>query len=244
MNTNLNKFSNDLENLLRKNKPIIENRDELLFYMFGNTPLENKIDKIFFKHKIFNYFFIGKILFVLDDFKILKNSIDLSNFINSKNYLIIKKDFNLIDLENFIKLNQNIEKKLKIDTNTKIEDPWDNVLKKIKNLNVTIANKEKNKYFNFDNLKGDQFKLSQIITSDFINSCKLLYESKKIKYNKNKLENTIFLNTLTKYIKNRRELDAIIDISKDKVSDFNKLFIKLKLKKEWDNLSWIEIKNL
>ncbi|MGL5023973.1 MAG: hypothetical protein ACRC5S_11775 [Cetobacterium sp.] len=245
MNKRLEQFSIKLEELLRNNKSIVKNRSILLFNMFGGTPFEDEIKKILSNHSLYNYFLIGKILFLIDNLEeTLKNTNKLIELLKNEKYLIITDNFKIEDLENLLlsitEKSENIQKEDQIN----IENRWDSCLVKIKDLDVTVIAKPDSTYFNFDNSIGTQFKLSQIITPDFEKACKQLFESKPNNYQNYKLENALFLEILTTTLKNRSDLDKCIGISKDKVSDFKIIHNNLNQKKDWNNLSWKEIKNL
>lgn len=245
MKKRLEQFSIKLEDLLRNNKFIVEDRNVLLFYMFGGTPFENKINKNLSNHSLYNYFLIGKILFLIDNLEeVLKDTNKLIELLKKKKYLIIKDDLNNDDLEKLLLPIVEKAKDIQKDDEVNIENKWDSCLVKIKDLDVTIKAKTDTIYFNFDNPIGTQFKLSQIITQDFEKACKQLFESKSNNYKNNKSENAIFLNELTQVLKNRSDFDNCIGITKDKISDFKIIYNNLDQKKDWDNLSWKEIKNL
>lgn len=247
MEKTLEKFSNVLENLLRNNKSILNDRDDLLYYMFGGIPFEDEINELFSRYSYYDYFFIGKILFFTDiksiSDSLLKNKNDLIKLLNDGKYLIVKKDFKIEDLENQLSSN----KKMHItnsNTNLESKDEWSLIFDKIKILNVTIKSKDSSLYFDFDDTTNMNFKLSEIITEGFKKSCKVLFESKSSNYKNNKLKNALFLNDLSKILKNRTDLDKIIGISKDKIADFKIIASKSNLNNNWDNLSWSDIKKL
>ena len=247
MEKTLEKFSNVLENLLRNNKSILNERDDLLYYMFGGIPFEDKINELFSRYSYYDYFFIGKILFFTDikniSDSLLKNKNDLIKLLKDEKYLIIKEDFKIEDLENRLSSNKKIHR-TNSSTNLESKDEWSLIFDKIKILDVTIKSKDSSSYFNFDDTINMNFKLSEIVTEDFEQSCKVLFESKSSNYKNNKLENALFLNNLSKILKNRTDLDKIIGISKDKISDFKIIASKSNQDKNWDNLSWADIKKL
>lgn len=245
MSKRLEQFSIKLEELLRNNKSIVKDRNILLLNMFGGTQFEDEIKKFLSTHSLYNYFLIGKILFLIDNLEDnLKNKDKLIETLKTKKYLIVTENFKIEDLENLLlhvaEKSENIQKEDEID----IENKWDSCLTKIKDLDVTLKTKTDSIYFNFDNSIGTQFKLSQIITQDFEKACKQLFESKSNNYQNNKLENAAFLNELTQVLKNRSDFDNCIGITKDKISEFKIINNNLNQKKDWDNLSWKDIKNL
>ena len=245
MNKRFEQFSIKLEELLRNNKSIVKDRNILLLNMFGGTKFEDEIKKFLSTHSLYNYFLIGKILFLIDNLEDnLKNKDKLIETLKTKRYLIVTENFKIEDLESLLlhvaEKSEDIQKEDEIN----IENIWDSCLAKIKDLDVTLKAKTDSIYFNFDNSIGTQFKLSQIITQDFEKACKQLFESKPNNYQNNKLENALFLETLTTTLKNRSNLDECIGISKDKISDFKIIHNNSNQKKDWDNLSWKEIKNL
>lgn len=245
MSKSLEQFSIKLEGLLRDNKSIVKDRNDLLFFMFGGTPFEEEIKEFLSNHSLYNYFLIGKILFLIDNIQEnLKNTTKLIENLKNKKYLIIADDFKIEDLKNLLLPIINESKIIQRESEIQIEDVWNSLFIKIKNLDVTIKTKTNSAYFNFDNLIGTQFKLSQIITPDFEKACKKLFESKSNNYQNNKLENALFLKELTQILKNRSVFDTYIGITKDKISDFKIIYNKLNLKNDWDNLSWKYIKNL
>lgn len=246
MNKNLEQFSIKLENLLRNNKFIVENRDELLFFMFGGTQFEFEIKKILSNHTLYNYFLIGKILFLIDNIdESLKKTNKLIEVLKNKKYLIIRDDFQIENLENILLPIINEAKNMEKEMALQREDEWDSLLIKIRDLDVTVKSKINSKYFNFDNVKGNEFKLAEIITHDFEINSKQLFESKYDNYQNNKLENALFLKELTQTLKNRSIFDNCIGITKDKISDFKIISNNLSSSNnQWDNLSWKDIKNL
>lgn len=234
-------FSKNLENLLREEK-YIENRDKLLDNMFGECNFLNSIKSYFFKNSIFDYFFIGKILFFTSlNVEITKNKKNFINFLKDKKYIIITNNFTQEELEN--KLKEFFHNNHK-NYSTKDLD-WEDTFKKIKNLEVDIKSQDDSTYFNFKNINNfKNILLSEIITQDFEVSCKLIFDSKKNNYQKDKLKNALFLKELTKFIKKRSTLDNLLDLSKDKVGDFKIISKNENLRKDWDNLSWSEIKEI
>lgn len=245
MSKSLEQFSIKLEGLLRDNKSLVKDRNDLLFFMFGGTPFEDEIKEFLSKYSLYKYFLIGKILFLIDNLEeTLKNTTKLIEALKSEKYLIITNDFKIEDLEKLLLPIINERKIIQKEREREIEGDWDSLFIKIKNLDVTIKTKNNSTYFNFDNLTGTQFKLSQIITSDFEKACKQLFESKYKNYQNNKLENALFLKELTHILKNRSTFDNCIGITKDKISDFKIIHNNLNSKNDWDNLSWKNIKSL
>lgn len=245
MNKRLEQFSIKLEELLRNNKSIVKSRSNLLFHMFGGTPFEDEIKKILSNHSLYNYFLIGKILFLIDNLEeILKNTNKLIELLKNEKYLIITDDFKIEDLENLLLPIVEKSKDIQKENEINIENKWNSCFIEIRDLDVTVKTKTDSIYFNFDNSIGTQFKLSQIITQDFEKACKQLFESKSNNYQNNKLENAAFLNELTQVLKNRSDFDNCIGITKDKISEFKIINNNLNPKKDWDNLSWKDIKNL
>lgn len=243
MNKKLEQFSIELERLLINNKYILNNNEELIENIFGSTSLEDKINQYFAQNNFFDYFIIGKTLFFTNNIDILlKNSKNLISFMRvSTNFLIIKEDFDIDALKQFIPIS--LEKTSKnIEINS--QNNWDSIFNNIKNLEVTIKSKYNSKYFNFENKDGVVFKLEDIISTNFETSCETLFNSKANNYKKNKLQNALFLEDLTLVIKNRKDLDSLIEITKDKIGDFKIISSYKSNNKDWDNLNWTDIKKL
>lgn len=242
MTKKLKDFSIQLEEMLRSNKFILNNRDDLLLNMFGGSPLENEIKKRFFEYDFSDYFFIGKILFLKKfENNFIKKNNSFITLLKSQDYLIIKDNFDLDNLKKRLPLPKSTPES---NVANAFEDKWITVLNEIQNLEVIIKLKSESKFFDFSSTQGDSFKLSKIIKEEFKNSCHILFKSKDDNYKNNKLDNALFLSELSKFIKKRTILDNIIGISKDKVSDFKIISNNINLKKDWDKLSWTQIKNL
>lgn len=243
MNKSLEHFSIKLEELLRNNKSIVDERDQLLIYMFGGTPFESEIKKTLSHHSLDHYFLIGKILFLIDNIEDnIKNIKNLINSLKDKKYIIITEDFKIEDLQTLLSAIVEKSKNIQEDDEVFIENEWESLLIKIKEIDVVIKEKINSNYFTFDKLIGNEFKLHQIITLNFENACQTLFNSKSNNYQKNKLDNALFLSSLSKVLKNRTIFDKLIGISKDKISDFKIITSNLTLNKDWDNLSWKDIK--
>lgn len=243
MNKSLEHFSIKLEELLRNNKSIVNEGDQILVYMFGGTPFESEIKKTLSHHSLDNYFLIGKILFLIDNIEEnIKNMKNLISSLKDKKYMIITEDFKIEDLQTLLLSIVEKSKNIQEEDGVFIENEWESLLIKIKEIDVVIKEKINSNYFTFDNLIGNEVKLHQIITLNFENACQTLFNSKSNNYQKNKLENALFLNSLSKVLKNRTTFDKLIGISKDKISDFKIIASNPTLNKDWDNLSWKDIK--
>ena len=168
MNKRFEQFSIKLEELLRNNKSIVKDRNILLLNMFGGTKFEDEIKKFLSTHSLYNYFLIGKILFLIDNLEeILKNTNKLIELLKNEKYLIITDDFKIEDLENILLPIIEKSKDIQKENEIKIENKWDSCLIEIRDLDVTVKTKTDSPYFNFNNLTDTQCKLSQIITTDF-----------------------------------------------------------------------------
>ena len=257
----LNDFSIRLENLLRNNNYISDDRDDLLYFMFCGNPLEDKINKLCSEQDFDDYFFIGKIIF-LEKWSFKQNedkNKKIKELLKNKNYLILNDDFKIEDLESFI-IRKNEEEtaaenketqavniknnELNKQINSNIQDKWSTTLKDIKELNITLKTKPKSKYFNFDNITTNQVKLSEVITDEFERMAKQIHDAKSSKYQSNKLENALFLAELTNIFQSRTDLYKLIDISKDKISDFKIISLHSNKDLNWDDMQWKDIKNI